>query len=101
MKQFVITVTGAVSCEDAFSFYCNQAHADFGVDVYRIIAGRGFKRTLLCKPAIADHIKRRLGKMHMNSPNEFIWMGEDENGKSSYIIYGLVPDIGEGYGNKK
>lgn len=93
MIKYILTVTGAVSVEDAFSFFINQVHVDYGDDICKFVTSKGFKRSLLVNPAVKDHIESRFRSMHLNSPNEFVWMGHDDQDRSSYIVYGILPEV--------
>jgi hypothetical protein len=75
--SYVVTIEGVLSVTDAFSFYINQIYEDCGRDVTDIALARGFRRVLMCEPALQDHISERLSRMHLHSPTEFVWLGPD------------------------
>lgn len=87
--RYVLTITGASSVEEALTFYCDQVSADYGSKACRYVVSKGFKRTLLAQPTIKEHIERRFSEMHQMSASEFVWFGHDENGNSTYVVYGL------------
>ena len=95
MKDYIVTVSGILNIDDAFNFFINQVHMDYGRDVCEVVTARGFRRVLMVMPDVASHIKRKLNNMHLHSPTEFLWMGYDDEdmSTSSYIIYGLLPEI--------
>lgn len=91
--RYVLTITGAATVEEALTFYCDQVSMEYGQKACMYILTKGFKRMLLMKPEVNKHIDFRLNQMHPLSPTEFVWMGHDKDGKSTYILYGLLPSI--------
>ena len=96
MKKYVLSVSGCPSQFEAFSFFLSQLLQEFSDDIMRHAAARGFKRTLLCNPALQDHIAARLTRMHPLSPIEYVWMGTDVTNQASleslhtYVMYGYI-----------
>ena len=89
-EKYVLTVTGAISVEDAFTFFVNQVNEEYTTDTAKDVVSRGFKRALLSSPNLKLHINKRLSRLDPYSPIEFVWMGHGENDTHCYVLYGHI-----------
>lgn len=99
MHTYVITISGAISEEDAIGILVDILITGYGLQTGEEAEWKGFRRvfTTIGKDEVFSnhnlatdgYIQMRISGMHEYSPVEYMWSGLDKQGMSKYTFWGV------------